>query len=50
MEDTIGVYVEDPSILMESLPQLADAVVIEAVDIELHDANDIVVLICPSSH
>src|ERR1700730_3495559 len=50
MKDAVGVDVEDPGVFVKSLLQLADIIVIECIDVELHNSNDLVVVICSRSH
>ena len=50
MKDAVGVNVENPGIFIESLSEFADIVVVECINIELHNSYDLVVVIGPCSH
>ena len=41
---------EDPGVFVKSLLELADIIVIESIDVELHNANDLVVFVCSRAH
>src|SRR5271163_3805636 len=50
MKDSVRLDIEDPRVLVKRLLELADIIVVETVDVELHDANDLVVVVCSRSH
>src|ERR1700722_11866258 len=43
-QSAIGVDVKDPGVVMKSLFEFSNIIVIEAVDVEVHHANDFVVI------
>jgi hypothetical protein len=46
MKDAVGVDVKDPGGFVKSLLQLANIIVIECIDVELHNSHYLVVVIC----
>jgi hypothetical protein len=50
MERAVSVDVEDPGVLVKGFLELANIIVIEAVDVELNNPKDFLVVICPRSH
>jgi hypothetical protein len=50
MKVAVGVDVEDPGVLVESFLKLASLIVVESINVELDNTDNLVVIICPSSH
>ena len=50
MKGTACIDEEDPGVFVKSLLKLANIVFIETIDVELHNSNDLVVVICSRGH
>ncbi|MGC2030132.1 MAG: hypothetical protein WA642_08940 [Steroidobacteraceae bacterium] len=50
MKSAVGVDVEDPGVFVKRLPELADIIVIESIDVETHHSNDRDVVIGSRGH
>jgi hypothetical protein len=50
MKAAAGIDEEDPGVFVKRLRELGDIVVIETIDIELHNADDLVVVISSRGH
>jgi hypothetical protein len=50
MKDALGVDVENPGAFIEGFFEFPDIVVVESIDVELNNANDLVIVIGSCSH
>jgi hypothetical protein len=46
MKGAVCVDIEDPGVFVKSLLELADIISLKSIDVELHNSNDLVVVIC----
>ena len=49
-QSAIGIDVKNPSVVVKSLFEFSNVIVIEAVDIKLHHANDLIVIFGSRDH